>query len=516
MKRSLICLFILEIFIYWGSTENAFSQADAGDDKFFIKGDPAGTIIGGANDNPLWCYSWEPKTGLSDPRSPCPTATPDNTTTYKLKVVGTDFSFTSEDEMTVYVLDKLKLKVENDITECMEKREVTFTATIMGDLPLPLELTDEIEYIFHYKTAYGTDLTENELSSKTIQDNTLEADTVPPGDADHKYKTSVYAEAKYKNGTLTSDTIKIDVYELWIEYVRYYNDNTRLWKVVVGEAFEYSAIASSDCKNWNWKMEDGVPDQWHPSPVVGEEWKKGTLMIPFNDLSGAENSDFGDAYGTITVSCEDEEGNEYSFSSTDLNPSQKVKVFFDPDKNIEGNDPSTDKPPCWFIFWKDGKVVEGMDMDNCVYRNNIVYGAWNAEEQLLKLGPLACDKGDGPETLLDRSGNVFSMTGSGKHLSCVAETIRHELYHKAVSDSMANVMPQSDSDELPDPEEISPNRSIFKSSDPDTSNTFHYNSDTYRSYADQEVRCRIIEISPGVKKTFPDLDWSKDIENPKW
>ncbi len=520
MKRSLICLFILEIFIYWGSIENAFSQADAGDDKFFIKGDPAGTIIGGANDNPLWCYSWEPKTGLSDPRSPCPTATPDSTTTYKLKVVGTDFSFTSEDEMTVYVLEKLKLRVENNITECMEKREVTFTAIILGNLPA--KLTDEIEYIFHYKKANGIDFTENELSSKTIQDNTVETDTVLPGDSDHKFKTSVYAEAKYKNGTLISDTVNIDVYELWIKYFRYFYDLTKEWKVVVGFYIDYSATASSDCKNWSWKMEDGVPDKWHLEG--GNEQTGHYMWIPFTDLAEAKNSDFGDAYGTITVSCEDEEGNKYTFNSTELNQPRKVQVFFDPDRNLEGLSPSTEKPPCWFVFWKDGKVVEDMDMDICVYRNDVAFGAWNAKQKLLKLGPLACTngdpEGDGPDMLTDMEGHVFYITGTGKHLECVAETITHELYHKVVSDSMYYVIPQSDSDSLPDLEEMHPNRWYFKKSNPDNPDTYHFVENfgwpDYAEYADQEVRCRIIELTPYVKKTFPDLDWSKDIENPKW
>lgn len=514
MKRPFIFFMMLETLICWGSFKNVFSQADAGEDKFFMKGDPTGAIIGSEDDpDPDWCYAWEPKEGLSDPRSPNPIATPDSTTTYKLKVVGYNFEFTSEDEVTVYVLKRIGLHVENNITECMERRDITFTSIVGGNLPA--ELPDEYELVFHYKKADGTDVTESQITSGIVNDYDIEADLVLDGDADHKYTTSVYVEAKYKNGTLKSDPINIDVYELWIEYVRYHFDPTKEWKIVVGYTIDYSAIASSDCINWNWRMEDGVPDQWH---LQNGDSKNGNLMmIPFTDLADAENSDFGDAYGTMTVSCEDGEGNEHTFISTEMNPPRKVQVFFDPDRNLEGLNPSTAKPPCWYIFWRQGKVVEDMDMDIIGYKHDEDYGAYYINENKLYLGPLADDTHDGPDSLVNLYGVTFHFRGTGKHLNCVAEVMTHELYHKLVYDSIYFLGPHHDRDDLPDPIEIHPERLYFQETSPDTSDTFNWHFVYYQSYADQEIRCRTVEIQPGaVKKTYPELDWSMDPQNPKW
>lgn len=50
-----------------------------------------------------WCYSWSPADGLNDPRSANPSANPDQTTTYTLKVVFDDFSIEYTDQVTVIV-----------------------------------------------------------------------------------------------------------------------------------------------------------------------------------------------------------------------------------------------------------------------------------------------------------------------------------------------------------------------------------------------------------------------------
>jgi hypothetical protein len=512
MKRPFIFFMILETLICWGSFKNAFSQADAGEDKFFMKGDPTGAIIGGDDPDPDWCYAWEPKEGLSDPRSPNPIATPDSTTTYKLKVVGYNFEFTSEDEVTVYVMKRMSLKVENNITECMERREITLTSIITGNVPV--EFPDDYELIFHYKKADGTDVAESQLSSRAVEDYDIEADLVPDGDADHKYTTTVYAEAKYKNGKLTSDSINIDVYELWIDYVKHMEDSTKEWKIVVGHSFRCNAIASSDCINWKWSMEDGFPDQWELQGITDQ--KTALPHIPWSNLEGAENSDFGDTYGTLTVSCEDADGNEYTFNSTDMTPSRKVQVFFNPNVNIEGLPPSTEKPPCWFIFWKDGGVVEDMDLDFIEYDHSRDFGAWVESQGKLYLGPMAVDSNSGPEYLFNMDGVMFEMTGQGVHLQCVAETITHELYHKYVDEVLKSTGEHHDSDELPDQNEQVPGEVYFYRSDPYNNNTFSYALYASSGYADQEVRCRILEIQPGVKKIYPALDWSMDPLNPKW
>lgn len=501
MKRH----FFLFILLFWFSAGYTFSQANAGSDTYFVVGE-VGPVIGGAGGSG-WCYSWEPADGLSDSHSPNPIATPSITTTYKLKVVGPDFSFTAEDEVTVFVIKELKLEVKNNITECMEKRQLTYTATLDGDLNTA-EM-DQVEYKFHYQKSNGSQFTHNEWSFNKTLANTITADSVQTGDIDHKYTTTVYAEAKIKDVVVLSDSIKIDVHELWIATIEY--NSLKSWKAVVGEPFKYSAFASSDCVNWKWEMSNGTSSYWQPS---GGDKQNGTMTIPYSDLPAAKNSYFGDTYGIITVSCEDAEGNKHTFKSTDMTNPLKVQVFFDPDKNTHGTEPYTLSPPCWFIFWKEGEVVEGME--SVTYNHTLDYGAYDPASKVLSLGPLACTTNSGPEILKDMDGNFFTMTGTGKHLKCVAQTISHELYHKFVNDSLAILSPHSDTDKLPDFDELVPHLPYFKMSRIDDHNTFGYAPYSASGYADAEVRGRIIEISPGVKLTVPGFDWSKDPENPQW
>lgn len=363
MKRSLFFSTILSIILCCCSIEKAYSQADAGEDKITCKG--TGVTIGGTGD-PSWCYNWTPTTGLSDPHILNPTATPNTKTVYKLKVVGPNFSFTEEDEMTVFVAEKVKLEVENNITQCMENREVTFTATIEG-ADLPATLPEPVEFIFHYTRADGSTWTGNEWSSSLTQDHTAMADKVPDGDPDHKFTTPIYAEVKFKTCTLTpSNTVNIDVHELWIDYVRF--SAAKPWKVVVGEPFAYNAIASSDTKNWEWDMEDGFPDMWNPA---GGNAKTGTMTIPDSDLPDDDEwNDFGETYGTVNAFCEDGEDNNHEIASTDLIPSMKVKVFFD--GVLTTNPGGTDKN--WFYYWK--YALFG-NISTVSYDPSIVYGSTN-------------------------------------------------------------------------------------------------------------------------------------------
>ncbi|HOY32567.1 MAG TPA: hypothetical protein PKW80_11870 [Bacteroidales bacterium] len=502
---------LLSLVVLFSVPEVSSQNADAGQDSTICG---AGSVIlGGGDANPDYCYTWSPQAGLNDPHILHPTATPAVTTTYTLTVVGPDFSFKDQDQVTVTVVDaSVTLTVEDNITQCMEGRSVTFTAEVSDDFPV--SLTDPINITFYFKDAAGNEWNEEVWSWDRIEYYTADADQVPDGDADHKFTTPIYVEAENGDCSATSPTINLDVYELWIDYVK---DNTtgKAWKVVVGEFISYSAIASSDCSDWQWEAPDGIWDNWG---TTGGTSKTGTdLRIPYSELSSASNSDFGDAYGTIRVSCQDGEGNSHTFSSTDMTPANKVKIFFDPDLNVNGGAPSTANPPCWFVFWKDGEVVE--DMDICTYDQTLDYGAWSPTDGL-QLGPLACDVNGPTETLNDMSGNAFNMTGTGKHLKCVAESMTHELHHRDCYNAWGNfgtIGPNhDDTDGLPNGEEAAPSRTYFHVSDSTNHNTFNYALYAGTGYADQEVRCRIIEISPGVKATFPSKDWSKDPENPKW
>ncbi|MCR6637544.1 MAG: hypothetical protein NVV82_00700 [Sporocytophaga sp.] len=99
MKLQLKYLAVLVFFIV---PNCLLAQADAGPDKDICKG--KSVQLGGAA-NPDYCYYWTPQSGLDNPNSPNPMATPDKTTSYTLIVTGAEFSGRWMDEVTVSVFD---------------------------------------------------------------------------------------------------------------------------------------------------------------------------------------------------------------------------------------------------------------------------------------------------------------------------------------------------------------------------------------------------------------------------
>lgn len=72
----------------------------AGPDRHICPG--TNTPIGNPGEGGV-CYAWTPETGLSDPHSANPIASPTTTTTYTVNVVGPNFSYTASDQVTVFV-----------------------------------------------------------------------------------------------------------------------------------------------------------------------------------------------------------------------------------------------------------------------------------------------------------------------------------------------------------------------------------------------------------------------------
>ena len=81
--------------------DNPIKQANAGNDKIICTGDS--TTLGSFN-NQYYNYEWQPSTGLSNPKSGTPNASPTVTTTYTLTQKYFDFPV-STDEVTVTVKD---------------------------------------------------------------------------------------------------------------------------------------------------------------------------------------------------------------------------------------------------------------------------------------------------------------------------------------------------------------------------------------------------------------------------
>lgn len=248
--KSKVIFFLIAIPLY------SLGQADAGEDKTICNG---GSIEIGTSGNSNDCYSWQPTTGLDDPNSPMPMANPSSSIKYTLTVTKEDFTSRTTDDVTVKV-GKVKLEVEEMLKECMEGRILTYTATAEG---FNIDDGNPIKFTFHYQRPDGTKWESEQWSLDLKVDDTVIASKVVDGDNDHKFTVPIFVTAEKDDCKATSKTLDITVYELWIEYIRH--DTANPWKAIVGKQFNYSAIASSDCKNWDWDMEDGFPDQWNPA-----------------------------------------------------------------------------------------------------------------------------------------------------------------------------------------------------------------------------------------------------------
>jgi len=502
-KIKIILLLTLACMLFM---PKAFSQADAGPDTT-ICGEGS-VVIGGGDEDPDYCYSWSPQTGLSDPHILHPVASPTVTTTYVLTVVGPDFSFRDEDQVTVTVEEaEVTLTVENNITECMEGRSVTFTAEASD--AFPAGLFNQLLFTFHYKDANGTDWTEEDWSWDRTEYSTVVAAQVPDGDADHKFTTPIFVDAENDNCSATSETLNIDVYELWIEYVRD-NATKKDWKVVVGDAIEYSAIASSDCHDWEWDMPDGFPDTWNPA---GGNAKNGNgMVIPYSDLSSANNSYFGMNYGTVTVTCIDGDGNNCTCSSTDLNPPQKASVFFTPELNRSGGATANDDPPCWYLFWKEGAVP---NLNLFQYDNDNSYG-WSSIGTFLwwNVQNLAvCRLAGGTHYPGGLMINGIEF-GGAQGIDCCTEVVRHEMQHNVYALQIIGGTADTDTagnpagtvfigDGLPDPLEAGLGCTIGNK---DTYNLRVIKHPTYAEYGDNEYG--VMTFARGALGV-PASDWSK-------
>ena len=294
---------------------------------------------------------------------------------------------------------------ENNLTECMEGRWVTFTATASSGFPHGV--SNPIEFTFHFQHADGTPWTATDWSWDLVEDHIAVADDVPDGDADHKFTTPIYVDASNDGITCTSPTIYIDVYELWIEYFR--DDATsNAWKVVVGRNIAYSAIASSDCTSWAWDMQDGVPDVWQLDNATS---KQGTsASIPNSKLPTDDHWNyFGDAYGTVDVFCEDGEGNNHHFYSTSMSPAMKARVYFEKDAvtNPGGSLPN------WFYYWR--KFVPWGRIATLNYDAGLTgYASTDPMNRVTTISPLASQLND-------------ETTHRGIHT--FYETLAHESHH---------------------------------------------------------------------------------------
>jgi hypothetical protein len=114
-------------------------QDYAGPDATICPG--TSTAIGGMGSG-SFCYKWTPETGLDDPTSPNPTASPTETTTYSVEVTSEDLSFVASDAMTVTVSGIQRIMVttkkccwkKNEVLNESDFEVVKIPAAIAGDI----------------------------------------------------------------------------------------------------------------------------------------------------------------------------------------------------------------------------------------------------------------------------------------------------------------------------------------------------------------------------------------------
>ena len=442
----------------------------------------AWTLVGGEGEGKLTRTVDRSRPGIYDLMAQCGTSIK----RLRLIVFGVSlFAETTNGAINDGTMESLK--------ECMERREITYTALLSDQFPEGQEAT----VTFYFQRASGENWSQSVQSHGRTAYCTAVADLVAnsPQAAMHKFTTQIYCSVSLQEQTAISAPIEIDVYELWIMIFRD-AEMKKNWRICVGKNIEYEACSSSDCHSWEWDMEEGVPDAWNP--VGGRQRSGNDMVIPYSDLARAANSWFGDTYGEVNVKCYDAEGTLHHFYSTDLRANYtKADVYFPPDVNVDGEQPSNEKPPCWFVFWKEGEVVE--KLKDAKWANVDYYGY--AKNGSVYLGNAAWQANSGLQAISNmRTGEMTECTGDGIYLNCVAETLSHELYHVYCQLSWGGLSIRdghSDTDGLPDTDEDTPTEYHGVH----FSKTFISNSDTYlygypyveNDYSDQEVRCRVVE-----------------------
>ena len=492
---------------------------------------------------------------------------------------------------TVVVIDLRMWIKEQNVTNVMDKKKITFVGELLnvGNLnpyppyisstsiikewvlntrtpapPNAVSLTDE------YKMMNGMSHIEKEIITKNDKSNANLIDTW-----NFTYSVNMKGRSctqSYERKITAATPQVVNVYKLWISKFRD-KASKKDWKVVIGQDIEVGANASPDCTDFNWEMPDTRPTLLSSEKVWNLQGSGGNnVKIPFSDLTTTfdnvrvSNSDFGDKYGCVKVFCKDNFGNgawhttvsRYTPTGSDLvmNPPESAKVYFPRDVDLAGNPvyvvgsiPGTGNgtsnlnPPLWFIFWKEGNVVDLLNNVNYL-NDNTVYGKTIGSQVLITAS--AVDRAD------DNSHFVLALTPSGlpstnsiyygstgNHACSLIGTLTHENYHRAINVSPSggdgNPRPgyESDGDGILDSEELTPPNSpplgdpsfpISFVGNPDSYDLEHKVDKVYKNYGDNELRCRILQKNITTNNSASgwnayyhiDKDWSAIIHNLNW
>jgi hypothetical protein len=252
--------------------------------------------------------------------------------------------------------------------------------------------------------------------------------------------------------------------------------------------FSIGQIGSSTL-SWDAANPNGVPTASNDFLVA---------KVTFTGLP-TNNADFGSKKATVYIDSAKQDERAY-------------EVFFP--KWGYNNPIGGTNNPNWFYYWQNGGVC-GIGT-NCVFVNWA--GVWGytqpSVDSIVRLCALAPEANSGPETYYSYRANEgygaqtngwITVTGQGKGINCVAETIQHESEHIYIYGTF-NGQTDGDGDGIPNTQETTNSATSYGgiASDPATSDTYNMN---YGTYSDQELRCRKKEMILTIN-VHTNLDWA--------
>ena len=345
-----------------------------------------------------------------------------------------------------------------------------------------------------------------------------------------------------------SNLIEVNVIDFGIEYFRDAGTG-KDWKVVVGRDIEYKAYGSRHAYDWKWEFtsETGQNELYWNSQKGNKQASNepgATIMkIPYSDLTTftgglrASNIWFGNNTSQIKLSAKNGEGEVY-FTEGNTFSGEDIQVFFEPDLSVSGNAPSSDSdPPMWFVFWKEGNVIDGMQ--EVEYDHNSLPCAYlksnSGAPPKIYLAPIAPSDICRDAYLIVVGGQEIYVGEALKvHADLVAAIIAHENHHLEIEvnwndNQLPNHIHDTDeTDNIPNGYELNPGvynalhgsgpiRSYFPPSNPTTTNSFQWpNPGGYgEGREDHEVRCFIEEVeNPSTVHYWK--EWSFSEFNQNW
>jgi hypothetical protein len=271
---------------------------------------------------------------------------------------------------------------------------------------------------------------------------------------------------------------------------------------------------------------------------------------PINlNIARVKNNDFGETNGTVKLMCTDAEGHTHIVysrnpvgNSTSMSPSIAAQVFFQRDVDLGGSNTlvatgGNPNKPLWFIFWKEGGVIDILNDINYAGSSLDMRGATNSGTNQISIhsAPIMYLNSVFEEIEFGTLNNKFKFGTDGGHAKGVIGTIIHEKYHKSCNMNWSLIgvtsSTETDGDGIPNAEEdipgtlLYPGSNIFPKTDKNKSDTYSFsgkpNASGYATYADQEIRCRVIQynaVTTAQWQThyFSSKDWSAHSDNQNW